>query len=293
MKVIVVGAGPAGLLLALLLGNRGIQVQVVEASDKLDEQPRATHYGPPAVYELRRAGVIEDIRKEGFIPHGVCWRKLDGTFLAGLDGSVLDGDPDRLTCLPLNKVSKIMHNHVERLPSVEILWSHKVQKLGQDEHSAWVEVELSQGSKKLSADYVVGCDGANSQVRRLLFGDSTFPGRTWNEQIVATNTYYDCSKYGWEDANFIIHPEHWFMAARITNDGLWRITYGEIPGLTREQYLERQPWKFEQMLPGHPKPSDYRMVNFSPYKVHQRLAPKMAVGRFLLAADAAHLCNPL
>ena len=83
------------------------------------------------------------------------------------------------------------------------------------------------------------------------------------------------------------------MAAKITKDGLWRITYGEIPGLTREQYLERQPWKFEQMLPGHPKPSDYRMVNFSPYKVHQRLAPKMAVGRFLLAADAAHLCNPL
>lgn len=83
------------------------------------------------------------------------------------------------------------------------------------------------------------------------------------------------------------------MAARISNDGLWRVTYGEVLGLTREEYLERQPAKFQAMLPGHPEPSEYRITNFSPYKVHQRLAEKLRVGRFLLVADAAHLCNPL
>lgn len=83
------------------------------------------------------------------------------------------------------------------------------------------------------------------------------------------------------------------MAARISNDGLWRVTYGEIPGLSREELLARQPAKFEQFLPGHPKPDGYKIANISPYKVHQRMAEKMRVGRFLLAADAAHLCNPL
>jgi len=83
------------------------------------------------------------------------------------------------------------------------------------------------------------------------------------------------------------------MAARISNDGLWRVTYGEIPGLSRDELLARQPMKFEQMLPGHPKPDEYKLAAISPYKVHQRLAPKMRVGRVLLAADAAHLCNPL
>jgi 2-polyprenyl-6-methoxyphenol hydroxylase-like FAD-dependent oxidoreductase len=83
------------------------------------------------------------------------------------------------------------------------------------------------------------------------------------------------------------------MAARITNDGMWRVTYGETAGLTKEQYIERQPAKFKAMLPGHPEPSEYRLTNLSPYKIHQRLAEKMRVGRFLLAADAAHLCNPL
>ena len=83
------------------------------------------------------------------------------------------------------------------------------------------------------------------------------------------------------------------MASRISNDGLWRVTYGEIPGLSHEELLQRQPAKFQQFLPGHPKPDEYKIVNISPYKVHQRLAERMRVGRFLLAADAAHLCNPL
>jgi hypothetical protein len=96
-------------------------------------------------------------------------------------------------------------------------------------------------------------------------------------------TYYPFEKHGFNlDANFIVHPEHWYMAARITNDGMWRVSYGELPGLSLEEL------KFKQMLPGNPDPEQYRVVNFSPYKVHQRLANRMRVGRVLLAADAAH-----
>jgi 2-polyprenyl-6-methoxyphenol hydroxylase-like FAD-dependent oxidoreductase len=141
------------------------------------------------------------------------------------------------------------------------------------------------------ADYVVGCDGANSTVRRLLYGDS-YPGRTWEEQIVATNVYYEFSPYGYDDSNFFIDHEHWHMVAKIQKDGLYRITYGEKGGLTAEQLRDRQPEKFRAFLPVNPTPDMYQLVNFSPYKVHQRCVEKMSVGRFLLAADAAHLCNP-
>lgn len=105
--------------------------------------------------------------------------------------------------------------------------------------------------------------------------------------------YYDFDKFGFDDSNFIIDPENWYMAAKITRGGMWRVTYGEQRGLTESELIARQPEKFRTMLPGHPEPSQYRLVNISPYKVHQRLAQKMHVGRFLLAADAAHLCNPL
>ncbi|TVY45823.1 FAD-dependent monooxygenase [Lachnellula subtilissima] len=291
-QVIVVGAGPAGLLLSLLLSKKGISTQVLDGLEKLDSQPRATHYAPPAVVELARAGVLDDVRAEGFISRTICWRKLDGEYIAGLDGGVLDGAPDQLTCLPLDKLGRILYKHLKLQPNAEVLWQHKVTSLGQSDDKAWVEVETPTGTKRMEADYIVGCDGATSQIRRSLFGDLNFPGKTWDEQIVATNTYYDFGKYGYKDANFIIHPEHWHMAARITQDGLWRVTYGEIPGLSREEILARQPEKFKQILPGHPGPDGYKLASISPYKVHQRLAEKMRVGRFLLAADAAHLCNP-
>ena len=82
------------------------------------------------------------------------------------------------------------------------------------------------------------------------------------------------------------------MVARITEDGMYRVTYGEIGGLTFDELRARQPEKFRAFLPGNPTPDKYKLVNFSPYKVHQRCVSRMRVGRFLLAADAAHLCNP-
>ena len=185
--VIVVGAGPSGLLLGLLLAKRGIRVQLLDLSSGVDNQPRATHYGPPAMYELRRAGVANDVREEGFIPKTVCWRKLDGTYLVGLDGSILDDDPNRMVCLPLNKLGNILFKHISAEPLATISWNHKVIGIGQDEDKAWVNVEAPGGQRRLDASYVVGCDGANSQIRRSLFGELAFPGKTWDEQIVATN----------------------------------------------------------------------------------------------------------
>lgn len=83
------------------------------------------------------------------------------------------------------------------------------------------------------------------------------------------------------------------MAARISKQNLWRVTYGDIPGLTNEEYAERLPMRYKEILPGQPEPSEYEITNIGPYKMHQRLAKSMRVGRFLLAGDAAHLCNPL
>lgn len=305
------GAGPSGLVLALLLGKSGINVEVIEASDKLDQQPRATHYNSPATHVLERAGVLDEIRSAGVLTRKIAWRKPDGALLAALDLTVIpDESPQRMVARPLNQVCEIILRHLQPLDSVIIKWSHNVIRTGQNEDKAWIEVKTPLGMQTLEGDYIVGCDGANSIIRRSLQGDFNFPGKTWDQQIVATNVcllypqlvflltsiaqvYYDFHQFGWDDANFIVNPEDWFMASKISRDGLWRVSYGEVSGLSREEYIERQPWKFEKMLPGHPKPDQYRITNISPYKIHQRCAEKMRVGRFLLAADAAHLCNPL
>jgi 2-polyprenyl-6-methoxyphenol hydroxylase-like FAD-dependent oxidoreductase len=105
--------------------------------------------------------------------------------------------------------------------------------------------------------------------------------------------YPKLKEYNWATSNFLLDPQHFPMIAQIANDGLLRITYGEEGNLTKEQMLERQPWKYKQFVPGAPEPNEYKITNFSPYKIHQRCAEGFRVGRFLLTADAAHLCNPL
>ena len=47
------------------------------------------------MYELNRADIGEEVRARGYLPHGVCWRKLDGTMIANLDASVMDEDRER------------------------------------------------------------------------------------------------------------------------------------------------------------------------------------------------------
>lgn len=235
------------------------------------------------------------------MPKTLCWRKLDGTRLAGFDRSLLHDmgiEGDATTVLPVGELAKVMVQALET-EGVTPIWGQKAVGVGGQEdgaQTAYVDVEVAGQSetRRIEADFVVGCDGGNSGVRRCLFGREGFPGYTWEEQIVATNTCIDLDRFGWEDTQFIIHPEHWYMATRIKG-GYWRITYGEVPGLSDEELIKRQPGKFETFLPGQPKPGggEYEVKSISPYKVHQRCVEKMAVGRVALAADAAHLCNPL
>jgi 2-polyprenyl-6-methoxyphenol hydroxylase-like FAD-dependent oxidoreductase len=184
-----VGAGPCGLLLAVLLSKQGIEVHVLEAAEKLDDQPRACHYSAPSKYELARAGVLEQIAAEGFHPGSVCWRTIDGTRIVGLSN---EEEPEesvlRMVCLELGRVIQILHDTAVQQSNCQIHMNHRVVSLGQSGEVAWVDVMQPSGeTKKLEADYIVGCDGANSQVRRSLFGDGDFPGSTWDQQIIASN----------------------------------------------------------------------------------------------------------
>lgn len=174
------------MVLSLLLAKEGINVLVLDAAEDLDQQPRATHYSAPATYELGRAGVLQEVIDEGFIPGGVTWRDLEGKALGAMSAKSLSPE-NKMVCLPLNHLSRIILRHLQKQPTAEIKWSHKVlPSIGQDKSVAWVLVQTPDGEQKFSADYIIGCDGANSQIRRSLFG-ADFPGRTWDEQIVATN----------------------------------------------------------------------------------------------------------
>lgn len=139
--------------------------------------------------EFRRAGVLDQIAAEGIHPEGVCWREADGKILAGMKPDPDKQDENRMVCLPLDKLGKILLKEFVAQETAEINWQHKVVGIEQDDKEARVKVETPEGVKTLSAEYIIGCDGANSGVRRALFGEN-FPGETLQQQIIATNVCF-------------------------------------------------------------------------------------------------------
>lgn len=98
-----------------------------------------------------------------------------------------------MTILPLNEIIQIMYKHcLEKGKGlVEVKFNHRVICAGQDEGSAWVDVEIGKEGEvkekqRFSADYVIGCDGATSSVRKSLFGRD-WPGQTFDFRLMVQN----------------------------------------------------------------------------------------------------------
>lgn len=187
----IVGAGPAGLVLALLLAQAGIHSTILEARPGLHPGLRATQYGSPATRVFRKAGLLKDIRKVSYDQFpGIKWRRTkDLSEVVSLDLSITENDEDRMTVLSLKEILKIALRHVEALPGglVQILWEHKAVGLGEDSDCAWLEAELPDGTKsRFEGDYVVACDGGKSTIRTLLFGHD-WPGITHDKELFVQN----------------------------------------------------------------------------------------------------------
>jgi 2-polyprenyl-6-methoxyphenol hydroxylase-like FAD-dependent oxidoreductase len=188
-KILIVGAGPAGLLLSLLIAQSGIPSTVLEAWSHTDERLRASQYGTPATRIFRRAGILDDIRAVS-VPRfpAITWRRTSThEKVAGIDLSVTAGDEDRMTVLPLNQILEIMLKHCRRYPElIDIRFSHEVVEVGQGEKSAWVVAQVGVEKQRFEADYVVGCDGGRSIVRKSLFGQH-WPGETFDFKLMNQN----------------------------------------------------------------------------------------------------------
>jgi 2-polyprenyl-6-methoxyphenol hydroxylase-like FAD-dependent oxidoreductase len=136
---------------------------------------------------LRRAGILDVVRERGFTIRDMSWRKLGGDPIVEIKDMDKIDHPDRMVIYPLNLLSELIMEEISKLSCATVRFQHKVVGVGQTEGGAWVKTESEDGTTNtLEADFVVGCDGASSGVRKALFGKN-FPGKTWDQQIVTTN----------------------------------------------------------------------------------------------------------
>jgi len=286
-QVVVVGGGPTGLLTALGLARKGIDVLVLEADAAINRSPRALTYMPPVLDVLDEFGVLEAARAVAHQCGRVEWAFADSGAVHEVDVAVLKDDvrfPFNLH-MGQDTLADVILTALERQPTATVRWNAPLTDLTQDAYG--VTLTIGDAGKTIRAAWVVGADGARSAIRQRL--GIAFEGFTWPDRYVAVNVEHDFTANGIGDARFVLDPENWALICRIDQGPLWRVTYGEPADLPVETTLDRA----RERLRHWTQADGVKIVHSSPYRVHERSAERYREGRVLLAGDAAHIVNPL
>ncbi|WP_327011243.1 FAD-dependent monooxygenase [Dactylosporangium sp. NBC_01737] len=283
MSVIVAGAGPVGLTAALTLHRLGVDVTVLEAGDALATESRASTFHPPSLEMLAELGVLPALLAQGLVSPRFQYRERGGGVIAELDMALLAGDtpyPFRLQC----EQSKLTRLLLPLLPPGTVHFGQRVEGLAQD--GAGVTVHAGDTFR---GDWLIGADGANSAVRRSLFGDA-FEGITYPDRFLVGSTDEDLTALlpGIAEVNYLFDPVEWLVVLRTPDH--WRVLLPTPPDTPDDVEKARLADRLLGVAdPGHP----WRVAHTTLYRVHQRVAASFRTGRVLLAGDAAHINNPL
>ena len=236
-------------------------------------------------------GALEDIRKESVINdiQSFWVGKERVAYVEKKEGGKLF--PSGINC-PQPTLAKILLHHLVNKYSAAVKFNQKVIAVEQDEKSV-VVTALDPTTDKATTyvtDWLVGCDGAGSGVRKLCNID--FEGFSWpKENFVATNVRFDFRKYGYTTGNFIMDPVHWAVVAVLDDTGLWRVAFGVKAGMTNDEIRAELDEHYKHIFPVWP--ANYKLEQLNKYTPHQRCASTFRKGRVLLAGDAAHSNNPI
>ncbi|KAJ3953526.1 hypothetical protein N0V92_010004 [Colletotrichum tropicale] len=314
MSVVVVGAGPVGLSIAVRLAHAGIKVHVIEKNDVVDSSPRAAGYFGGALIAIQRTNILEKAKAIGFSADGMCWRQpiladeegsmAMGHILARFDFpkegiSAATGHVSSLY-LPQSQLTQLLLDEAISTGLVEIHFNSVLTNILQDEESvtAMFSRSATNSEEALQAEFLVGSDGGRSTTRRLL--DIPFKGHSWPERLVAIDCLFQMPP-GADNSttSFIVHPIHFGLITPIEpvvtgRETTYRVVIALDPADSRPdtELATDMVAKalLDKMLPGK-RPLDVRVLRVAPYKTHQLCAATFKRGRCVLAGDAAHLNN--
>jgi len=298
LPVIIIGAGPVGLCLALYLAQREVRSCLIERFDDqtfIDQEARAGSIHPATLEMLADLGLYERMERRGLIaPKFQYWDRETDHMFAEFDHAVLSGDtrfPYVLQCERTKIIDEAMQV-LRQSKFCDIRMSTEFLSFTQDADSVEAVVTDTAGTEeRIRGSFIVSCEGGRSIVRKTLNID--FEGYTYPERTLTVAINYDFDKArGYSYRNYLSDPEQWSNLFKWTQPERWRVHFptniDDAPDkVLSDEHIQKQMQKFL------PRDQPYEIVHRTLYTVHQRVAATFRAGRAILAGDSAHVNSPI
>ena len=292
-NIVVVGAGPVGTVAALACARFGHGVTLLEAQERVDDSPRASTTQPPTLEIIAELGLIDEYIAQGLVARIFqFWDRPRLRLIAQFDFERLRGE----TAYPFvvqteqHKLANMGLARLRAMGNAMVRMATRVTGLAQDADGVTVHTE--QGPVR--ADYVIGCDGGRSTVRKAL--DIEFEGFTWPERFLVITTRFDFqAALGVCYRNYMADPQEWTNLFKVAGDdlkGRWRAVFNTREDESDEEALSDAAVRARLGRVYVPE-AEREYLHLNLYNVHQRVAKSFRGGRVFLCGDAAHVNNPI
>ena len=288
-SVVVVGAGPVGLSLAIDLAQRGQPVVLLDDADRIGEGSRAICFSKRSLEFWDRLGVGQRM-----VDKGVVWKVgkiFHGASLLYQFDLLPEEGHKRPAFINLQQfyAEAYLVDRVAELPDISLRWRNKVVGLEQRNDHVIMTVDTPDGPYRIGANYVVACDGARSSLRQMVGAE--FEGQVFEDQFliadVRMTAEFPTERWFWFDPPF--HAGRSALLHRQPDD-IWRIDLQL--GRDSDPAVEKQPEnvrpRIARML-GHDQ-FDFEWISL--YKFQCRRMARFIHDRVIFAGDAAHQVSP-
>lgn len=293
--VLIVGAGPTGLMLANQLVRRGVRVQIIDRHSGPAQQSRAMAVQARTMEIYSKLGIADQALALGQTGTGAnLWAQGRWGARIPLGDIGQDMSPfPYVLILGQDDNERIMGKHLLD-QGVAVQWNTELLRFEQQPDSVTATIKTADGTtKQISAVYMAGCDGARSAVREQ--SGITFPGAPYEHVFFVADTVAtgpmrqgELNVYLWRDGFHLLFP--------MRGENHWRIV-GILPKHLRKRDSELDNLSFDDVIPAIRSEAgaalDFKSCSwFSTYRIHHRCAEKFRDRRCFLLGDAAHIHSP-
>jgi len=287
--IVIVGAGPVGLTLALDLGQRGHRVVLLNQFDFIPGGSKAICFGKRTLDIWNRLGVASRMVEKGVVWNiGKVFHGANPDPVFEFDMlSVKDQQMPGFINLQQYYAEEFLLDAIEALDNVEIRWGHQICAFEQIESRLLVKTH--ERTYEFSADWIVACDGSRSKMRELMNLD--FEGRIFEDNFLIADVKFQeerpSERWFWFDppwggASALLHKQP---------DNVWRLDFQLGWDVDREAAIK--PENVEPYVEGMIGPDvPFSEEWYSIYTFQCRRMQRFVHGNVIFAGDSAHLVSP-